>query len=303
MKISTKTIKHIPPYLSTVIQNLDDPINLEQIRVKEFSLKIPPHPGNRHIYLLWSGGLDSTSALLMALESGCHITTINFNYGQQYFNKEESTINQLTNSIKKKYPQSSDLWQNHISIDISWLSQKTAEEFGGQWGHIFPLRNYVLIRETANLISKPNFQEIWFSCVQGEIPFSGGDKSILFLSQIQKQLSNTNLVLITPLIGFNKTDLVQWAYSNPTRWPLITNTISCFNGMGQSHCGQCQACFNRLVGFFNAGQTDSVGFPINKSNLTPFSQKYHQLLDSHHHYSITRRAQIQQLINFLANHD
>lgn len=303
MKISTKKLTKIPLYLARVLDSDNNQIKLEQLRVKEYSKKITSLRGTRIAIIPWSAGLDSTASLLMALESGNRVITVNFNYGQQYWNKERETINKIRQMIFKRYPQALSLWLQHKEVDISWLDKALKKEFPGEWQHIFPMRNFTILMEVMKVIPINNYKyrEIWFSCVQGEIPFSGGDKSIVFLTEVARIFSLNKFLLVLPLIGLNKTDIVKWALNKSYRFEIIKETISCFSGKGEKHCGSCLACFNRLVGYYSAAVVKNCGFIPNYNLLKPFIDKYKSAFKKENYYSPSRKNDIFNLIYFLEN--
>jgi 7-cyano-7-deazaguanine synthase len=303
MKIYTKKLDSTPSYLEKIINDPQSIIKLEQERVKEYSERKEPLRGNRIILIPWSGGLDSTASLIMAIESGCSVKTVFFNYGQEYVEKENKTVQQLIKTISNSIEVTKERWKAHHVIDISILYKHTQKQFNGDWGHIFPLRNYILLKESSLLLKDISYSEIWFSCIQGEIPFSGGDKSIVFLAEMQKELLSENIILTTPLIGLNKSDIIRWSQQKNYRYEIIKNTLSCFNGETDVPCGKCQACFNRLVGFASAGVSKDVGFIPSPDNLSTFITKYKKLFQSESHYSITRKEDMLSLIDSLSKND
>ena len=299
MKNTTKNIYNLPHYLLDSLREQDLAYK-EQVRVKEYSKREPVVDGTRTVFLPWSGGLDSTTSLLMAIESGLTITTVFMNYGQPYIEKELLATKTLQKLIKKHYPDNK--WENHITLNAQWIDEALKKEFTGEWGHIFPMRNFIILEETALLAKEVPFSEIWFSCVQGEIPFSGGDKSIVFITHMKSKLGAMNINLTTPLIGLNKGDMVAWAAQDPKRFEITSQTISCFNGEGKNHCGKCQACFNRAVGFFSVGKLDESGIDMSTAEFKEYAKNYVLKLQKEEYYSPTRKEQLQKFIASI-NHD
>ena len=296
MNISQKTIKEIPNYLETILIDKDNLFYQEQIRVKEYSNKIPVMSGSRKAVIPWSGGLDSTASLLMAFESGLEVITININYGQSYYDKELFHIKNLISSIRKLY---GSLWNQHIEVDISWLDKRLKNELTGEWKHIFPFRNYIILEEAAKHCDQ-EFSEIWFSCVQGEIPYSGGDKSAVFLASMKELVGKKNLQLVLPLVALNKTDILNWSMEDiDSRFDIIKNTISCFDGDGIDHCGKCQSCFNRAVAIFNSGVMKDCGLKIDKVMMKEWTDLYQEKLTKYDHYSPIRRKQLIKFIKYV----
>jgi 7-cyano-7-deazaguanine synthase len=297
MKYTNILNENTPEYIVSLLDNQESELFKEQIRQKEYSEVIPKLKGERHAYVLWSGGLDSTTALLMALESNIKVTTVNFNYGQSYYEKELAHIKKLTPLIENEY--STTKWVEHISIDISMMDEHMKSLLPGTWGHIFPVRNYILLYEVYKIIKKHPYTEIWFGCIEGEIDFSGGDKSMVFITEAQKQFMESNVRLVTPLIGMGKADCVRWTMDKQRRYEAIKESISCFSGDGLSHCGKCMSCFNRGVGFNAAGKIDDVGYSVSLQNLSPWIEYYSDRILSDNPYSITKLEDIQTYIDFI----
>ncbi len=270
---------------------------LEQLRVKEYSERIDPVPGIRRAFIPWSGGLDSTSCLFMALESGIDVTTVSFNYGQEYWNKESASTRQIRDKLKN----SCTNWIMHIEIDINYLVEELHKMFSGNWGHIFPLRNYIILKMISDLEYIKPYDEIWFGVVQGEIPYSGGDKSSIFLSYMKKFMGDRELQLVLPLIGLNKSDLLHWSLRKEVRYNTLVETVSCFSGNGGTHCGKCQSCFNRAVAFFGVNKLKDCGFKFEESDLLDFAERYKTKLQKEDYYSPSRKSDIINFINYLSN--
>ena len=234
----------------------------------------------------------------MALESGLEVKTINVNYGQTYYDKEFEHIKSLSTLIEDLYPES---WKNHLEVDVSSLNSNLKRRFKGEWKHIFPFRNYIILEEAAKHIEN-KYSEIWFGCVQGEIPFSGGDKSAIFLTTMKETLGSRDIQLVLPLVAMNKSDILNWAVNEKeTRFNIVCHTISCFNGEGTNHCGECKSCFNRAVAFHSAGMVNKCGFKPQKESLRPLVESYKKKLKEFDHYSPIRRKQINNFINYIEN--
>lgn len=301
MKITTRKINRIPKYLNDTLSNPNSVVLQEQLRVKEYSEKIPPLPGKRLIIVPWSGGLDSTTSLLMALETGAKVLTVNFNYGQPYYQKEKTTIDRLQRMLVKEYPSAQQQITEHNNIDMSWLDNALKRKMPGEWQHIFPLRNYILLVESA-LLAHGKPAELWFSCVKGEITYSGGDKSSIFITEMKHKLGEQGINLVTPLYALEKSDLVQWALTDKHRYKIIKETISCFEPSGNGHCGKCKACFNRGVAFSFAGKLEDVGYTAEFKNFKNEISGYEKRLSAPNEYSQARARQLLEFISLLKNY-
>lgn len=297
MLIKSYTVEIFPKYFSKILDEKNSIPYLEQLRVKEYSHAINEIPGHRRAIIPWSGGLDSTSCLLMAIESGLDIVTVNFNYGQDYYNKEFARIKYLREKLTKN---NSVNWIEHFEIDITQLIAEVKKQFVGDWDYIIPFRNFIILMEASMLSCSQDYDEVWFGCVQGEIPFSGGDKSSIFLNEMKYLLGLRKRQLVTPLVGLTKTDLVYWACCDDYRYECIKNTVSCFSGGNYEHCGHCQSCFNRAVAFYSCGHIDDCGFIPSSKELQPFVKSYKKKLEIFDYYSPVRKRQLINFIEYLS---
>lgn len=297
MKKHTKRIKKLSKEIISLISDKSSIPRLEQLRVKEYKDRIEKVNGEKLVIIPWSGGLDSTTCLLMALESSCKVQTVFFDYGQSYANKERKAIERILSKLNGT--EFSDQLISHVDLDISWLADDMADLFPGDWRHIFPMRNLIILL-LATEQSDHDFKEVWFGAVQGEIPFSGGDKSEVFTKYMRKYLLNEhNTVLHTPLSNITKGDMVNWAAAYKSRLDIIKETVSCFDSRNDSHCSQCQACFNRAVGFYNADKLDASGLNMNNDSFKEHARSYIDKLKENDYYSFRRRDELNKFIKEL----
>lgn len=295
MKRVTKNIQKLPKEVIELIKDTESTPYLEQLRVKEYEKQIPQLKGEEIAIIPWSAGLDSTTSLLMALESSIKVKTVFFDYGQEYVDKERDSIEKILSIIENSTY--SDQIIEHVELDISWLSSQMSELFPGDWAHIFPMRNFIILYLSVDLF-EDEYKSLWFSPVQGEIPFSGGDKSKVFIRYMEEyMITRFNTPLRLPLINLSKGDLVHWGKRDDFRMKVIMKTISCFELSTEKQCGKCQACFNRAVAFNSVDSIGQSGINLQSAEFEKFINLYKKKLLKNDYYSNRRREEFTKFIN------
>ncbi len=295
MKHTTLHYDRLPVTFTEALNSPDSLVYLEQTRAKEYSAQIDPLPGQRTILLPWSGGLDSTSALLMALEGGLPVRTVYTSYGHPYDTGEQTSVARLQKTILESYPEAARLWLEHMQLNLGDVAAEGLSRMGGEWRHLFPLRNYLILTET--MAQNDGDSELWFCPVKGEMPYSGGDKSLVFVRHMQGLASEAGLALFLPLVGLSKSDLVGWGTLSPARYAVLRQTLSCFGSSG--HCGTCQACFTRAVAFHAVGRLEDSGVPTDGVGLAEIVLYYREKIAEGGHYPASRTAEMQAFIAHL----
>lgn len=205
-----------------------------------------------------SGGLDSTACYLMAKRTGKKVIPVYFDFGQEYREKELKALEKI--GITPEY------------VDLrSLLDTGFGNKYAGEWQHIIPARNLVILCSVAD---KMTAGEIYFGAVEGELKDNnGGDKSRYFLLKLNTVLADYNktVVVKTPLEHMTKGDIGRWFLDNGYEAEFDA-TISCFSG-GEGHCGKCQACFRKLLACHAIGKKFEAEETV-VANGTPFAVKY-----------------------------
>jgi len=235
--------------------------------------------------VLFSGGLDSTTALCWALKRGYACRAVSFDYGQRHIKENQSAarIARLLGvklyKIKLEFP-----W-----LDVSSLvdagkrlpDSKTSEIGSAQNipSTYVPGRNLVFASIGVSLADSIGAAAV----VMGPnvIDYSGyPDCRPAFYRALEKAVSTgtkrgaqgKKIRLLTPLIRMSKKDIIRLAVK--LKAPL-EYTWSCYAG-GARPCGVCDSCKLRAKGFKEAGMTD----PANKK--TPGVFLCHQSQDTGH---------------------
>lgn len=178
----------------------------------------------------FSGGVDSTGALLHLLDMQKNPAALWCDYGQPYNQSEKSVVEKISRQL--------DLPLIEAKINLKKFIMLGKERFG----HVFPARN--LLIATIALAFFPSEIVLAGLCDELVVP----DKSIRMYDEFTKKFQ---VSLYSPFINMTKTDvLCVWKY----KWNKILNasdTVSCYNGSG--NCQNCPACAKREVAMIVSG--------------------------------------------------
>lgn len=214
--------------------------------------------------VLFSGGLDSTTALCWALARGYECRAVSFGYGQRHAKENRSAARIARLLGVKLYD---------IKLDFPWLAasslvdgKKRLPEIklakigaGGVPSTYVPGRNLVFASIGVSLADAIGASAV----VMGPnvIDFSGyPDCRPAFYRALEKAVcagtkagaQGKKIKLLTPLIHLSKRDIIKLAVR--LKAPL-KYTWSCYAG-GARPCGKCDSCKLRAKGFAEAGISD-----------------------------------------------
>jgi len=215
--------------------------------------------------VLFSGGLDSTTALCWAMDQGYDCAAVSFDYGQRH-RKENLCARRIAAALGVK------LYE--IKLDFPWLgvSSLVDDKKGlpelrlskiGRGGEIpstyVPGRNLVFASIGVSLADSIGAAAV----VMGPnvIDYSGyPDCRPEFYRALEKAVvagtrqgaSGKKIKLLTPLIRLSKKEIIELAVrlAAPLR-----HSWSCYAG-GAAPCGRCDSCKLRAKGFKDAGMKD-----------------------------------------------
>jgi 7-cyano-7-deazaguanine synthase in queuosine biosynthesis len=204
----------------------------------------------RHNYntvILFSGGFDSSCALLYALDKEWKPLLLWIGFGQ----KNEAIEEKVVRKIAKKFNQKLLI----IKVDL----KKYIEKGWQDWSYIIPARNFMFATFAAAILSYSKYYKnrIIIGVTEEEInnPNPGTDKSPYFFRYSSKlfcKFYKKDIRLITPFKFISKTELVaHWKNVWIEKYKINPHdTISCYYGV---NCGICNACFKRSIAFLAGG--------------------------------------------------
>jgi 7-cyano-7-deazaguanine synthase len=214
--------------------------------------------------VLFSGGLDSTTALCWALGRGYACEAVSFDYGQRH-NRETLSARRIARllgvklyEIKLAFPWLgvSSLVDPEKRLPDLRLSKIGADGIPSTY---VPGRNLVFASIGVSLADASGAAAV----VMGPnvIDYSGyPDCRPKFYRALEKAAAagtrqgaaGKKIKLITPLIRLSKKEIIKLALK--LKAPL-QYTWSCYAG-GSSPCGKCDSCKLRAKGFRDAGMRD-----------------------------------------------
>lgn len=202
---------------------------------------------NYDCVILFSGGFDSSSALLYALDKSWNPLLLWVGFGQKNEAPEKRVAEKLARRFKKK-------------LVIIKLKLHTYVKRGWkEWSYIVPGRNFMFATFGAAILagSRHRINRIIMGVTKEEYYHSDPcvDKSPRFFNYSSKLFSrfyNKNIQLITPLKSVSKVELVaHWKNYWLKKYGIDPHeTISCYFG---KNCGVCNSCFKRSISFLAAG--------------------------------------------------
>jgi len=198
--------------------------------------------------VVFSGGQDSTTCLLWALEEFAEVETVTFLYGQRHA---------LEVDYAKKIAKDLDVKQKIIQMDLlnqlteNALTRKEIEIEEGEIPNTFVEgRNHIFLSFAAIYAKSVGANNIITGVSETE--FSGypdcRDEFIRSLNKTLNLAMDSSLKLITPLMWKNKAEVWQMADQMGRLDYIKKNTLTCYNGIVGTGCGECPACQLRNEG-------------------------------------------------------
>lgn len=199
--------------------------------------------------VVFSGGQDSTTCLLWALEEFKEIETVTFLYGQRH---------ELEVDYAKKIAQ--DLGVNQKIIQVDLLNQLTENaltrkdikiEDSGEVPNTFVEgRNHIFLSFAAIYAKTMGVKNIITGV--SETDFSGypdcRDEFIRSLNKTLNLAMDYSFNIITPLMWKDKAAVWEMADQMGRLEYIRNNTLTCYQGIVGDGCGNCPACRLRNEG-------------------------------------------------------
>jgi len=183
---------------------------------------------------LVSGGLDSTLMSVLAKEQGFELFPIFINYGQINFKREWEAC--LYNHVKHSLPLPKKIHLNGFGKLIhSGLTDRKLRIYEDAF---LPGRNSLFLLVASSYAYQVGSKNIAIGFLNDKYRLFP-DQSEEFIKSAEIFFStemNYELKILTPLIGFNKAEVIKFAKSKK-----INKTYSCHAG-NEKPCGICISC-------------------------------------------------------------
>lgn len=215
--------------------------------------------------VLLSGGLDSTTCMVIAKNEGYEIYPISFDYGQRhnrelgcaknvakYFNVKEHKIIRMDNVG------GSALTDNNIDVPDYEGDEKIPVTY-------VPARNILFLSYALGYAEVIGAEAIIIGV--SAVDYSGyPDCRPEFISAFQKVVDEgtaagvkgKSIEILAPLVYLTKGETIKLGIELGAPYELTT---SCYRG-GEKACGVCDSCVLRLKGFEEAGSSDRIEYEV-----------------------------------------
>lgn len=218
--------------------------------------------------VLLSGGLDSTTALAIAVNEGYQCHALSVAYGQRNL-AELDAARRIVETIKptmhKTVSISLDTFGGSALLDSSIKVPEQATE--GIPVTYVPARNTILLSLALSWAEVLDAGDIFIGV--NAVDFSGyPDCRPEFITAFQKLanlatkagVEGTKFLIHTPLIELTKAEIIKRGTSLGVDY---SQTVSCYQADSTGRaCGLCDACRLRAEGFRQSGLTDPTRYGI-----------------------------------------
>ena len=200
--------------------------------------------------VIFSGGLDSTTAVYWALKKYKNVETLSFIYGSKH--------NEIEHSYALKTCEKLGIKNTCINLDFihdyfkSDLLKDQGEIPEGHYAAenmkstVVPFRNGIMISIAAGFAESKDCDVIILGNHSGDSIYA--DCSPEFISGMKKAIkvgTNRHIKVVSPFCNIKKNDIVAIGAKLGVDFSL---TYSCYKG-GEKHCGKCGTCVERKEAF------------------------------------------------------
>jgi len=231
---------------------------------------------SKRAVVLLSGGLDSTTTLAIAADTGFLVYALTFRYGQRHVQEIEAA-----RRVAERYAVC-----GHVIVDIdlrvfggsaltSDIAVPKARPLSDMADRIpvtyVPARNTIFLSFALAWAEVLGAGDIFIGV--NEIDYSGyPDCRPEFIDAYQRMANLATkrsvedeqpLTIHTPLIRLTKSEIIQAGSSLGVDYSL---TLSCYDPAPEgAACGRCDACQLRLRGFAESGLADPIAYQCSSS--------------------------------------
>lgn len=220
--------------------------------------------------VLFSGGVDSTTALALAIDKHGkeNVIALSISYGQKH-NKEIEAADKLADyyQVEHLYLDLAKIFQfsncsllQHSNNEIpheSYMEQLSKTE-GSPVSTYVPFRNGLFLSSAASIALSKDCSIIYYGAHSDDAAGSAyPDCSDVFNSAMNQAIyegSGHQLEIKAPFVEMTKADIVKIGLDLKVPYEL---TWSCYEGHNQP-CGTCGTCIDRQNAFLENGIKDPI---------------------------------------------
>jgi len=221
---------------------------------------------NSNAVVLLSGGLDSATALAMAIEQGFNCYVLSFDYGQRSLTE----LNAAKKIARQMGAKEHKIVRLHLedfggsALTDNNIDVPEQEEEGIPVTYV-PARNTVFMSLALAWAEVLEAQQIFIGV--NAVDYSGyPDCRPEYIAAFEKManlataagVSGDELTISTPLIDLTKAEIIQAGTRLGVDYGL---TVSCYQADDDGRaCGVCDSCRLRAKGFADAGVADPTRY-------------------------------------------
>ncbi|CEH31814.1 7-cyano-7-deazaguanine synthase [Aneurinibacillus migulanus] len=217
-----------------------------------------------------SGGLDSTTCMGIAKDTGYELYPLTFHYGQRHNREVEQAkkvadfysvpAHRLVNLDFLGQIGGSALTDTNIEVPVVQANEEDEEDIPATY---VPARNMIFLSLAAAYAEVVGAEAIYIGV--SAVDYSGyPDCRPEFIRSMNETVQlatkagvkGTGIRIEAPLAHLSKKETIEWGLTLGVPYELST---SCYQG-GAKACGECDSCRLRLKGFAEAGAKDPISY-------------------------------------------
>ncbi len=222
--------------------------------------------------VLFSGGLDSTTALAMAIDKygNDNVVALSVSYGQKHIKEIEASkkiasyynVEHIFIDLAKifEYSDCSLLSKNERKIPLGDYKDQLEETKGNTLSTYVPFRNGLFLSTAASIALSKDCDIIYYGAHQDDSANDAyPDCSVEFTNAINEAIylgSGKKVKVVGPFVGLHKSDIVKIGTDLKVPYEL---TWSCYEGDDLA-CGKCGTCIDRKKAFIANGLIDPIKY-------------------------------------------
>jgi 7-cyano-7-deazaguanine synthase len=223
----------------------------------------------KHGVVLSSGGLDSTTVMAIASESGSALFSLTFDYGQRHrFELEAASRVAEALGAKDHRVIRIDLRQfggSALTDDVDVPKDRTIDEMGGEIPVTYvPARNTIFLSYALAWSEVLGARDIWIGV--NAVDYSGypdcRPEYVAAFERMARLATKSGVegestpTIHAPLISMTKAQIIAMGLELGVDYGM---THSCYDPDENGHsCGRCDSCLLRLRAFEEVGATDPI---------------------------------------------